>query len=89
MLETLEILGLPGYPSEIGKALWQLEDCRSRTLRVLEGLPEEFLDHEVQGMNRGAAVSHCPDRVGLAFHRDPRRAGTGRSDAIISGRRPG
>jgi hypothetical protein len=64
MVETLEILGLTGYPSEIGKALWQLEDCRSRTLRVLEGLPEEYLDHEVQGMDWDAVVSSFPARSG-------------------------
>ena len=58
MVETLEILGLTGYPSEIGKALWQLEDCRSRTLRVLEDLPEKYLDHEVQGNTIGTLLYH-------------------------------
>jgi hypothetical protein len=47
MVEILEVLEMPGYPPEIGKALWQLQDFRSRTLRVLEGLPEEYLDQEV------------------------------------------
>jgi len=58
MVETPEILGLTGYPSEIGKALWQLEDCRSRTLRVLEGLPEEYLDQKVQGNTIGTLLYH-------------------------------
>lgn len=58
MVETLEILGLTGYPSEIGKALWQMEDCRSKTLRVLEGLPEEYLDQEVQGNTLGTLLYH-------------------------------
>ncbi len=58
MVETLEILGLLGYPSEIGKALWQLEDCRRRTLRVLEDLPEAYLDHEIQGNTIGTLLYH-------------------------------
>lgn len=34
---------LEGYEPEVGRALWALQDCRSRTLGMLEGLSPEVL----------------------------------------------
>lgn len=58
MVDKLEVLGIPGYPPEIGKVLWRLEDCRRRTLHVLEDLPKVYLDHEVQGNTIGTLLYH-------------------------------
>jgi len=58
MVDQLEVPGLSGYQPEIGKALWRLEDCRRRTLRVLEDLPEVYLDHEVQANTIGTLLYH-------------------------------
>ena len=58
MVDQLEVIPIPGYPSEIGKALWHLEDCRRRTLHILEDLPEAFLDVEVQGNTIGTVLYH-------------------------------
>lgn len=35
---------LPGYPPEIGRALWALEEGRERTQRVVADLPAEAVD---------------------------------------------
>jgi uncharacterized damage-inducible protein DinB len=33
-----------GFIPEIGRAVWMLQDARRRTLKLLEGLPEDVLD---------------------------------------------
>lgn len=35
---------LEGYEPEVGRALWALQNCRSRTLKMLEGLPPDALN---------------------------------------------
>jgi len=44
--ETHVAAELPGYPTEIGAALWRLEDARDRTLRLLSEMTAE---HEETG----------------------------------------
>jgi uncharacterized damage-inducible protein DinB len=40
----LHIDALDGYPPEIGRALWRLEDARRRTLEWLVGIDVSFID---------------------------------------------
>lgn len=49
---------LAGYHPEVGAALWRLEDARDRTLRLLKGLPAEYVDLEVQGNSIGSILYH-------------------------------
>lgn len=38
------VVALPGYPAEIGRGLWAMEECRQRTLRSLKGITPEAID---------------------------------------------
>lgn len=58
MSEILEVKKLSGYPPEIGAALWRLQDTRQRTLKLLQDLPEEFLDYDVHGNSIGTILYH-------------------------------
>lgn len=58
MPEQLVTAELPGYPAEIGAALWRLQDARSRTLRLLAGVPAESVDRETRGNTIGAILYH-------------------------------
>lgn len=56
--ETLVAAELDGYEPAVGAALWRLEDGRVRTLRVLDGLPSEFVDKETRGNTIGTILYH-------------------------------
>jgi uncharacterized damage-inducible protein DinB len=58
MKETLVALPLPGYAPEVGAALWQLEDARRRTLRLLRDLPAAYVDAETGGNTVGTILYH-------------------------------
>lgn len=58
MSDEREVIGLAGYVPAVGKALWMLEDCRKRTLRVLDDMPPEYIDHEMQGNTIGTILYH-------------------------------
>ncbi|MDO9084938.1 MAG: DinB family protein [Anaerolineaceae bacterium] len=58
MSDEREVFGLSGYVPAVGKALWMLEDCRKRTLRVLDDLPPEHVDQEMQGNTIGTILYH-------------------------------
>lgn len=58
MRETKLIAGLPGYPPEIGAALWQLEDAKDRTLRLLDDMPAGYVDRDVRGNSIGTILYH-------------------------------
>ena len=58
MKETLVALPLAGYAPEVGAALWQLEDARRRTLRLLRDLPPEYVDAETGGNTVGTILYH-------------------------------
>ncbi len=49
---------LDGYDPEVGAALWRLEDARSRTLRLLEGVSPTMLDTAVPGNSIGTVLYH-------------------------------
>lgn len=44
MKEQLVVDPLPGYPAEIGRYLWMLEDSRRRTKEVVQGVTQPVLD---------------------------------------------
>jgi uncharacterized damage-inducible protein DinB len=47
MAETRRMLAVdtvPGFPPEIGRLLWELEEVRNRTLHVIEGLDQRTLE---------------------------------------------
>jgi uncharacterized damage-inducible protein DinB len=58
MKETLVTLPLAGYAPEVGAALWQLEDARHRTLRLLNDLPPDYVDAETGGNTVGTILYH-------------------------------
>jgi uncharacterized damage-inducible protein DinB len=58
MKETLVVLPLAGYAPEVGAALWQLEDARHRTLRLLNDLPPDYVDAETGGNTVGTILYH-------------------------------
>lgn len=49
---------LPGYPIEVGQALWRLEDARNRTLRLLREMPAGYVDIDVRGNSVGTILYH-------------------------------
>lgn len=49
---------LSGYEPEIGAALWQLQDARRRTLKLLDGTPDEHLDAQVNDNTIGTILYH-------------------------------
>lgn len=49
---------LPGYDAEVGAALWRLQDTRNRTLRLLEDMPDEYIDRAVGGNSIGTILYH-------------------------------
>jgi uncharacterized damage-inducible protein DinB len=55
-----DALRLEGYAPEIGAALWNLEDCRARTLRTLSAVTEIMLDREppLSGNSIGTLLYH-------------------------------
>jgi uncharacterized damage-inducible protein DinB len=61
MRERLVVVEIPGYPAEIGAALWRLEDARSRTMRLLADVPQEYVDQETGGNTMGAILYHMAD----------------------------
>lgn len=58
MREHLINPSLPGYTPEVGAALWRLEDARHRTLRLLENMPDEYVDRDVGGNSIGTILYH-------------------------------
>lgn len=58
MRETKVITDLPGYPPEVGAALWRLEDSRRRTLEVLGEMPADYVDRDVEGNSIGTILYH-------------------------------
>jgi len=42
--EQLLVEALPGYPPEIGRYLWMLEDSRRRTKEVVQGVTQRVID---------------------------------------------
>jgi uncharacterized damage-inducible protein DinB len=58
MRETLVAGELAGYQPEVGAALWRLEDARSRTLRLLSDVPDDYVDLETRGNSIGAILYH-------------------------------
>ncbi|OWR28910.1 damage-inducible protein DinB [Saccharibacillus sp. O23] len=59
----LAIRALPGYPEEIGRMLWMMEDVRRELLEKLEGITQQELDAP-QGENKttvGALLYHIAD----------------------------
>lgn len=49
---------LPGYPTEVGQALWRLEDTRDRTLELLSEMPAGYVNVAVQGNRIGTILYH-------------------------------
>ncbi len=49
---------LAGYDKEVGAALWRLEDGRQRTLRLLQGVPDDYVDLETRGNTIGTILYH-------------------------------
>ncbi|HUG46992.1 MAG TPA: DinB family protein [Candidatus Limnocylindria bacterium] len=49
---------LPGYPPELGAALWRLEDARSRTLELLTSMPSDYVDRPARGNSIGTILYH-------------------------------
>jgi uncharacterized damage-inducible protein DinB len=58
MREQLVNPELPGYAPEVGAALWRLEDTRHRTLRLLEDVPDEYVDRDAGGNSIGTILYH-------------------------------
>ena len=58
MRDTLVVHNLAGYDPDVGAALWRLEDTRRRTLRLLEGIPDAFVDQETGGNSVGTILYH-------------------------------
>jgi uncharacterized damage-inducible protein DinB len=58
MRELLVTPQLPGYEAEPGAALWRLQDTRNRTLRLLEDMPDEYVDRDVGGNSIGTILYH-------------------------------
>ena len=58
MREIKVIADLPGYPPEVGAALWRLEDSRRRTLEVLGEMPADTVDRDVEGNSIGTILYH-------------------------------
>ena len=44
MRETLQVVPLAGYPADVGRWLWALQDVRRMTLRAVAGLDAATLD---------------------------------------------
>ncbi|CAM4017278.1 DinB family protein [Saccharibacillus endophyticus] len=61
--QRLEIKALPGYPEEIGRQLWMMEDIRRDLLQKLEGLTQDELDAAEDGdvTTVGALLYHIAD----------------------------
>ncbi len=49
---------IPGYSSEVGLALWRLEDSRRRTLEFLDEMPAELVNRDYQGNTIGTILYH-------------------------------
>ena len=58
MRELLTNPELSGYEPEVGAALWRLEDARNRTLRLLEDVPDEYVDRDAGGNSIGTILYH-------------------------------
>ena len=58
MRELKVIADLPGYPPEVGAALWRLEDTRRRTLEVLGEMPADTVDRDMGGNSIGTILYH-------------------------------
>ncbi|NGZ77737.1 DinB family protein [Saccharibacillus alkalitolerans] len=61
--KTLEIRALPGYPEEIGRQLWMMEDVRRDLLQGLRNVTREELDTPLDGnvTTIGALLYHIAD----------------------------
>jgi hypothetical protein len=46
MKEVLQVTALSGYPEEIGRWLWSMQELRRKTLELVEGLDQATLDWE-------------------------------------------
>ena len=57
--QKLHISALPGYPEEIGRQLWMMEDVRRELLQKLQGTTQEELDAELEG-NPSTVVIRTP-----------------------------
>lgn len=51
-------VGLPGYPPEMGRWLWALEDTRRRTKQAVEGIAQATLDWQGGGNGIGSLLYH-------------------------------
>ncbi len=58
MAEKLIVAPLAGYDSQVGAALWRLEDARRRTLELLADLPADFVDAPSVGNTIGTILYH-------------------------------
>jgi uncharacterized damage-inducible protein DinB len=58
MRETNIIIAIPGYPPEVGAALWRLEDSRDRTLHLLKDIPPQYVDLDMPGNTIGTILYH-------------------------------
>lgn len=47
---------IDGCPPKIGRALWSLEETRRRTLRYVDGITREALDHRPEGHRHSVAT---------------------------------
>ena len=58
--EVLHVEALPGYPPEIGRWLWALQDVRKEVLKSVQGLSAEELDTVPPGADNtiGALLYH-------------------------------
>jgi uncharacterized damage-inducible protein DinB len=53
---SLRVEPLSDCPPEIGYSLWTLEEARRRTLRYVEGISEQVLDHTPPGHRHNVAT---------------------------------
>jgi hypothetical protein len=54
--ELLVAAPLPGYPPQVGEALWRFEEGRERTLRLLADLAPQMVDRESGGNTIGTIL---------------------------------
>jgi uncharacterized damage-inducible protein DinB len=57
---NLTVSPLPGYPHQVGVALWMLEDTRRRTRQAVEGLTPDHVDAVPEGVDNavGSLLYH-------------------------------
>jgi uncharacterized damage-inducible protein DinB len=55
-MDEITVDPLPGFPTEIGTALWTMQEARRRTLRYVDGISQKALDHRPSGQRHGVAT---------------------------------